>query len=94
MPQARTGPAFRGNLALPALEERREVFQRTCKLPRAGRLSVRVLRLQETIERGDERARDVVCLKTHERARVRIRLRGEEGLSCRTLCEAVSRTKS
>jgi hypothetical protein len=66
------------------------VFERTCEFMRAGRLSVRVvLRLQEAIESGDERARDVVCLQTHERARVRIRLRGKEGLSRGTLCEAV-----
>ena len=89
MPQSRPGTPFRDDLVLPALEEKRELFQRTGELLRAGYLSVRVLHLQKAIECGDERAGDVVCLQVHEGARVRIRPRSKQGPPRGALREAV-----
>ncbi len=56
LPQTRSGASFRGDLALPTLEERHGLFQRTGELLRPSFLSVLNLRLQEAIIRGDERA--------------------------------------
>ena len=72
MPQTRpgsSGPRFvqrsrsgSGVLAPGALEERHELFERSGKLVRAGRLTLWLLRLQKAVECGDERARYMVCL--------------------------------
>jgi len=56
LPQTRPGASFRGDLTLPTLEERHELFRRTGELLRPSFLSVLNLRLQEAIIRGDERA--------------------------------------
>ena len=85
-PQTRSGTPRRrvADLALATLEESHELFERAGEILRAGYLSGWLLRLQEAIERGDERAGDVVALQAHERARVRIGSRREERLSRRT----------
>ena len=85
-PQTRSGTSLLrvADLALATLEESRELFERAGEILRAGYLSGWLLRLQEAIERGDERAGDVVALQAHERARVRIGSRREERLSRRT----------
>lgn len=56
LPETRSVLPFRGDLALPTLERRRELVQRTGELLRLSFLSVRDLRLQEAVIRGDERA--------------------------------------
>jgi len=89
VPQTRSGTPVRRDLTLATLEESHELSDRGGEIPRAGHLSGWVLCLQEAIERGDERAGDMVGLQAHERAGVRICPRGEKGLARGIVREAV-----
>jgi hypothetical protein len=76
-PQTGTSPTLHRNLTLPALKKRRELSNRIGELLPASCLTLRILRLQKAIECGDKRARDVICLYTHESAGVGIRSWGQ-----------------